>query len=49
MSDYEASNGGDATDPDREVDDLVGVTLKPGEKDTDNNFVDATTAPLRVQ
>ncbi|KAI2514176.1 protein of unknown function DUF11 [Fragilaria crotonensis] len=46
VSDYDASNDGDATDSDREVDDLIGVTLKPGEKDTDNNFVDSNNGAI---
>jgi protocatechuate 3,4-dioxygenase beta subunit len=35
------SDDGDASDADWEVDDLIGVTLKPDEKDTDNNFVES--------
>ncbi|KAI2514321.1 protein of unknown function DUF11 [Fragilaria crotonensis] len=46
VSDYDASNDGDATDSDRTVDNLIGVTLKPGEKDTDNNFVDSNNGAI---
>ena len=33
------------TDSDTTVDDLIGVTVNPGESDTGNNFVDGNAAP----
>ena len=46
VSDYDASDDGDATDSDRKVDNLIGVSLKPGEKDTGNNFVDSNNGAI---
>ncbi|KAI2514320.1 oxidoreductase [Fragilaria crotonensis] len=46
VSDFDASDDGDASDPDRKVDNLIGVTLKPGEKDTGNNFVDSNNGAI---
>ena len=40
ISDQDNSNDGDPTDTDTTVDNIVGVTLQPGEDDTDNDFVD---------
>ena len=38
-------DGPDETDSDTTVDDLIGVTVNPGESDTGNNFVDGNAAP----
>ena len=38
-------DGPDETDSDTTVDDLIGVTVNPGESDTGNNFVDGSAAP----
>ncbi|NEQ73046.1 MAG: hypothetical protein F6K23_08125, partial [Okeania sp. SIO2C9] len=43
VSDQDNSNDGDPTDNDTTVDNIVGVTLEPGEDDTDNDFVDELT------
>jgi CobN/Magnesium Chelatase/Carboxypeptidase regulatory-like domain len=46
ISDYDASDDGDVTDPNRAIDDEIGVVLNPGEKEeTDNNLWTVTTAP----
>ena len=46
VSDYDASDDGDAADQNTEVDDTIGVKLEPGEKDTDNNFVDSNNGAI---
>ena len=46
VSDYDASDDGDLTDSNRAIDDAIGVVLKPGEKDTDNNFVDSNNGAI---
>jgi uncharacterized surface anchored protein len=46
VSDYDGSDDTDPSDSDRSVDNLIGVTLKPGEKDTDNNFVDSNNGAI---
>ena len=45
VSDQDDDPDGDQTDSDTTVDDLIGVTVSPGESDTGNNFVDSNTAP----
>ena len=45
VSDQDDDPDGDQTDSDTTVDDLIGVTVTPGESDTGNNFVDSNTAP----
>ena len=40
ISDQDSTPDGDAADSDTTVDNVVGVTLNPGEDDTGNDFVD---------
>ena len=50
VSDEDTTNDGDEEDSDTTVDDLIGVSLNPGEADTGNNFVDSrseeTSSPV---
>ncbi|KAI2514173.1 protein of unknown function DUF11 [Fragilaria crotonensis] len=41
VSDYDATPDGDVPDSDTKVDNIIGVTVKPQEVDTGNNFVDS--------
>ena len=45
VSDQDQDPDGDETDSDTTVDDLIGVTVAPGESDIGNNFVDGNAAP----
>ena len=45
VSDQDQDPDGDETDSDTTVDDLIGVTVAPGESDIGNNFVDSNAAP----
>lgn len=46
VSDYDSSDDRGAADPDRIVDDKIGDNLEPGEKDTDNNYVDSNNGAI---
>ncbi|NEQ73047.1 MAG: hypothetical protein F6K23_08130, partial [Okeania sp. SIO2C9] len=46
ISDQDNSDDGDPTDSDTTVDNIVGVTVEPGEADTDNDFVDGNNASI---
>jgi protocatechuate 3,4-dioxygenase beta subunit len=41
LSDQDNSNDGDVGDTDTTVDDTIAVTVKPGEDERDNDFVDS--------
>ena len=46
VSDYDTLSDGDDTDDETAVDDLVGVSLKPGENDDGNDFVDSNKGSI---
>jgi protocatechuate 3,4-dioxygenase beta subunit len=46
ISDYDNSNDVDSTDSDTVVDNRIGVTLKAGDGDTENNFADSTNCAV---
>jgi protocatechuate 3,4-dioxygenase beta subunit len=46
VSDYDTSNDGDVSDTNKVVDNLIGVTLNPGEKDGGNDFVDSNNGAI---